>query len=407
MNIALFSDCYLPSKNGVVTVIEQLRESLTKQGHHVVVVTVKNEQETEEMPNIYRAVAVPAGMGMKDQFFGFPWLPKVIKYLKRNNIELIHCHTEFTIGITGIQAAHRLHIPLVATMHTMWDDYYKFYLPAGKHIPLAFIQRLTLLFYNRFNAAVGVSTKAYNHLKKTLEARVPALIIPNAMDANKFSSSSVNENDKKNLREKLGIKDTDFVCLFVGRIGEEKRIYELIRASSRAVKQNNKIKLLFIGDGPAMVLCQESVEEKGIKDNVIFTGFLEWKELHSYYSIADLFMTASLSEMHSMTILESLITGLPIVARDDSSFYDTIHHGENGFLASTDDEITDYILKLASDKDLKEQFSKKSLELSRSYTPDLFVKKYLALYKYVLEHKKKNINEAELQVIIEEVGKTQ
>ena len=405
MNIALFSDCYLPSKNGVVTVVEQLRESLTNKGHHVVIVTVENEQKLEESPDIYRAVAVPAGMGMKDQFFGFPWLPKVLKYLRKNNIELIHCHTEFMIGITGIQAAKKMHIPLVATMHTMWDDYYRFYLPAGKIIPVSFIRKLTSLFYNRFYAVAGVSTKAYNHLKSKISPRANAVVIPNAMDASKFSSSVVSEDEKKHMRHKLGLNDDDFICLFVGRLGEEKRIIELINAAGNAVLKNKSIKLLFIGDGPAMIQCKETVEQKGIKDNVIFTGFLEWKELHSYYSIANLFMTASLSEMHSMTILEALISGLPIVARDDQSFYDTIHHDENGYLAATDDEMTDYILKLANDMDLGEQFSKKSLEISNDYTPELFTERYLALYNYVLSHKKKEINESELREIITSIGR--
>ena len=405
MNIALFSDCYLPSKNGVVTVVEQLRESLSERGHNVVVVTVENEQKEEEAPYIYRAVAVPAGMGMKDQFFGFPWLPKVLKYLKKNNIELIHCHTEFMMGIAGIQAAKKLKIPLVATMHTMWDDYYKFYLPAGKIIPLWFIRKLTSLFYNRFYAVAGVSTKAYNHLKSKISPKANAVVIPNAMNASKFSAKPVSDEEKNETREKLGIKNDDFVCLFVGRLGEEKRIFELINAAGNAVIQNKAIKLLFIGDGPAMEQCKENVKQKGIEDNVIFTGFLEWKELHSYYGIADLFMTASLSEMHSMTILESLITGLPIVARDDLSFYDTIHPGENGYLAKTDEEITEYILKIASDKELKEKFSEKSREISKEYTLELFTERYLAFYNYVLSHKKKEINERELQEIIASVGK--
>ncbi|MBO4509571.1 MAG: glycosyltransferase [Spirochaetaceae bacterium] len=405
MNIALFSDCYLPSKNGVVTVVEQLRESLSERGNNVVVVTVENEQKEEEAPYIYRAVAVPAGMGMKDQFFGFPWLPKVLKFLKKNNIELIHCHTEFMMGIAGIQAAKKLKIPLVATMHTMWDDYYRFYLPAGKIIPLCFIRKLTSLFYNRFYAVAGVSTKAYNHLKSKISPKANTVVIPNAMNASKFSSQSVSDEEKSQIREKLGIKKDDFVCLFVGRLGEEKRIFELINAAGNAVIQNKAIKLLFIGDGPAMEHCKENVKHKGIEDNVIFTGFLEWKCLHSYYSIADLFMTASLSEMHSMTILESLITGLPIVARDDLSFYDTIHPGENGYLAKTDEEITEYILKIASDKELKEQFSEKSREISKQYTLELFTERYLAFYNYVLSHKKKEINERELQEIIASVGK--
>ena len=405
MNIALFSDCYLPSKNGVVTVVEQLRESLTQKGHNVVVITVENEQKKEEAPYIYRAVSVPAGMGMKDQFFGFPWLPKVLKYLKKNNIELIHCHTEFIMGITGFQAAHRLHIPCVATMHTMWDDYYRFYLPGGAFIPVSVIHKILGMYYKKFHAVVGVSAKTYRYCKEGISPKSATVVIPNAMDASKFSAGPCSEEEKAETRAKLGIKDSDFVCLFVGRIGEEKRIFELIRAAGNAVQKNKNIKLLFIGDGPAMQESKELVAKIGIQDNVIFTGFLAWECLHSYYSIADLSMTASLSEMHSMTILESLISGLPIVARDDSSFYDTIHHDENGYLASTDDEITEYILKIASDKQLKERFSEKSRIISKNYTPELFTEKYLALYEYVLTHRKKRIDEKELQEKINSIGK--
>ena len=405
MNIALFSDCYLPSKNGVVTVVEQLRESLTQKGHHVVVVTVENEQKEEEAPYIYRAVSVPAGMGMKDQFFGFPWLPKVLKYLKKNNIELIHCHTEFIMGITGYQAAHRLHIPCVVTMHTMWDDYYKYYLPGGAFIPVSLIHKILGMFYKKFHVIVGVSTKTYQYCKESLAPKSKAVVIPNAMNASKFSETPSTELEKSETRAKLGIKDSDFVCLFVGRIGEEKRIFELIHAAGNAVLKNKNIKLLFIGDGPAMAECKEIVAKMNIQDNVIFTGFLAWECLHSYYSIADLSMTASLSETFSMTILESMILALPIVARDDSSIHDRVLHGENGYLASTDDEITEYILKIADDNELKKRFSEKSHEIAKEYTPELFTERYLALYEYVLTHRKKRINEKELQEKIGSIGK--
>ena len=108
--------------------------------------------------------------------------------------------------------------------------------------------------------------------------------------------------------------------------------------------------------------------------------------------------------MHSMTILEALISGLPIVARDDLSFYDTIHHGENGYLASTDEELTDYIVKLADDENLCKKFCQKSHEISKGYTPELFTERYLALYKYVLTHRKKRVDEKELKEIIASIG---
>ena len=83
MNIALFSDSYAPSKNGVVTVIIQLRKMLEQMGHHVVVVAVGTGEDDDQ--NVLTVPSVPLGLGT-DQMMGFPHMRKILNFLKEHSI---------------------------------------------------------------------------------------------------------------------------------------------------------------------------------------------------------------------------------------------------------------------------------------------------------------------------------
>jgi 1,2-diacylglycerol 3-alpha-glucosyltransferase len=134
----------------------------------------------------------------------------------------------------------------------------------------------------------------------------------------------------------------------LGRVVEEKRVEELLDVCMRVIQKNAKIKILFVGAGPAVQALEK--KSRDVSDRIIFTGYVPWIEVHSYYQLGDVFITASLSEMHSMTILEALQSGLPIVARRDTSFSDTIFEGKNGYMADSDEEMDAYMLDLAEDK---------------------------------------------------------
>ena len=98
MTIALFSDSYFPTKSGVVTVVVQLREQLIKLGHKVLLITVETTEDyNSNDPLVYQVKSKPLGLGT-DQFIGIPFLPHLVKFIKENNVDLIHCHTEFGIG---------------------------------------------------------------------------------------------------------------------------------------------------------------------------------------------------------------------------------------------------------------------------------------------------------------------
>lgn len=390
MNIALFSDCYYPTKNGVVTVVIQLRNILERMGHHVVIVTVENSKLEEKKPGgdpcIFRTPSIPLGLGT-DQFIGFPHKSKIIKFLKQHKIELIHSHTEFYIAHAAKITARALHIPAIVTTHTMWEDFYPYYLPMAKLIPVKLVRKITKRLYKKFYAIINVSEKAQNYFKQPwMLPDIPSAIIPNAIDTSAFEREKDTKEDLENMRKNWGIDKNDTLLLFVGRIGEEKRVFELLNICMNVIKKSREhVKALFVGNGSALNDMKNQVRQSNMGDSIIFTGFVSWTQLHTYYRMSDIFVTASLSEMHSMTILEAMICELPVVVRDDVSYHDTIINETNGFLTASDDEMETRILELTEDKGKRKKFGKNSLKLSRNFSLEVHGRKTEIFYEEVLK----------------------
>lgn len=396
MNIALFSDCYYPTKNGVVTVVIQLRSILERMGHHVVIVTVENSKLEDSKtgedtkpggdPCIFRTPSIPLGLGT-DQFIGFPHKKKILKFLRQHKIEIIHSHTEFYIAHAAKITAKALHIPAIVTTHTMWEDFYPYYLPMAKLIPVKLVRKITKRLYKKFYAMINVSKKAQNYFKQPwMLPDTPSAVIPNAIDTSSFENEKDTKDDVENMRKNWGIEKDDVLLLFVGRIGEEKRVFELLNICINVLgKTKEKVKVLFVGNGSALEDMKAQVRQSNLGSSIIFTGFVNWTKLHTYYRMSDIFITASLSEMHSMTILEAMICELPVVVRDDVSYHDTVIDGKNGFLASTDDEMETRIIELIEDSGKRKKFGKTSLKLSQNFSLETHGRKTEIFYEEVLK----------------------
>lgn len=394
MTIALFSDSYIPTKSGVVTVVLQLREQLIKLGHKVLLITVETTEEFHsDDPLVYQVHSKPLGMGT-DQFISLPFIPNLVKFLKKNNVELIHCHTEFGIGNAAVICAKTLKIPAICTTHTMWTEFYKHYIPMAKFISPNVIQKTMKIFYKRFNALIAVSSKARNLTKsKKMLPKMPSVIIPNAIDDSKFVQKHLTAQEKQEIRSKYGIKNTDVLLLFLGRLAEEKRVFELLTICKNVVKKCGNCKVMFVGNGPAYIgmtnICTKEISE----GKIIFTGFVEWEKVHNFYESADIFITASLSEMHSMTILEAELSSLPIVTRKDDSYIDSIFDNENGYLCNTDEEMEEKIIQLITDEVKRKKFGKKSLEITKNFTIEKYMQRTLFVYDEVIKKYPKKVND--------------
>ncbi len=395
MRVALFSDSYLPTKSGIVTVVIQLKNQLEKMGHEVFLVTVETTPEyATDDDHIYRAKSVPLGLGT-DQFFANPSVRHLISFLKDKKIDIIHCHTEFGVGAAAYRVARHLKVPAICTVHTMWVDFYKYYVPMSNLIRPKMVDRFMNRFYSKFDALIGVSSKARNYYKKPrMLPNKPSVVIPNSIDKEKFARDHISLEEKQNLRGKYGIKDDDVVMLFVGRIGEEKRVFELLTQVQKVLAECPKCKMIFVGNGPAYDGMVKQAEKEIAENRIIFTGFVEWTEVHKYYESCDVFVTASLSEMHSMTILEAQLCGMPIVVRHDESYLDSIIPGYNGYLSATDEEMGRDIVELVNDDEKRKKYGRNSLEITKDFSIDVNVKKTLIMYEEVIKAYPKPVDEA-------------
>lgn len=385
MNIALVSDTYLPSKNGVATVVMQLKRSLEKMGHQVFLFTPERPQSEPET-NVIR-VRSRQSLVAKAERISQPNTKELISFCKKNSIQVIHNHTEFKLGKTSIKIAQQLNIPIVATFHTMWEDYYKFYIPLGFLVPSFFIRKYLIWFFGRFNAVIAVSdkVKTYIHTPPLLPWQ-KVLVIPNALDKSRFMPVLTKHEQPQDIRATYNISDKDCLLLYVGRISHEKRILELLHVAKKIIESRSSVKMLFVGDGSTLHELKNHVKKWNLENRILFSGFVNWQDVHTYYKAADIFTTASLSECDSMTVLEALLSQRPIVARNDAAYTNRVHHNHTGFLSDTDDQMIPDILRLIDDPALRKKFQENSRALAQNLTPEIQAKKHLVLYNYLIEH---------------------
>ncbi|MBO4533081.1 MAG: glycosyltransferase [Treponema sp.] len=398
MNIALFSDSYLPTKSGIVTVVIQLREQLMKLGHNVVLVVPRTTNDYDEYsPDIYQSHSLPLGLGT-DQFVANPNMHHLISFLKEKKIDIIHCHSEFGVGKSGLRAARILGIPVICTIHTMWVDFYRYYIPFSKFIKPSVIDHIAISFYRKCSALIAVSSKGKNYYKRpNMIPYMPIVTIPNSIDQDKFMKTPTPAHELEALRQKNNIKPDDVVLLFVGRHGEEKRVFELLTLCKKLVSQRTNCKVMFVGNGPAYEAMVNDAKTEINQGKIIFTGFIPWQEVHKYYELADIFITASLSEMHSMTILEAQMNNLPIVTRKDESYADSVFDGVNGFLTDTDSQLLDKMLELVDSKEKREKFGVESGRIAGTFSIDTYMKRTLIMYEQVIKAFPGKIDEEQVQ----------
>ena len=195
-----------------------------------------------------------------------------------------------------------------------------------------------------FGHMLGVSEFVVREYQKACKMPVDAHVLRNAIDTDKFNKP-VSSEKRRELREKLGLKEDDFVVLFVGRLIQVKGVLELIQAVLAI--QDPHIKLLCIGSanfGKWAFSTYERTVKKLIAQNqgrILFTGYVDNAQVYQYASVANVQCVPSLwEEAAGLVVLEAMAEGLPLivtksggipeyVGRDAAVFVERDHIVEN------------------------------------------------------------------------------
>ena len=394
MRIGIFTDSYTPFINGVTTSVLMLKKGLEKKGHTVYVVTVNSENmkyKLEEKGKVLRLPGIP--IGIYDYRLTGIYPIKAINIIKKWNLDVIHCQTEFGVGTFARIIAKQLSIPLVHTYHTMYEDYIHYitkgyFNRTGKKI----VEYLTLFYCDKTATELVVPTKkAYELFKEKYKVDRNVYIVPTGIEVEKFYLENNKGLNIVKKRESLGLKRDDFVILFVGRIASEKNV-ELLLTSMRYIVNNcPKAKLLIVGDGPDLNKYKTFVKKQGLEENIIFTGKVPWESIAEYYLISDVFTTASKTETQGLTVIEAMAASLPVVCINDESFTNTVIDNLNGKIFKNKRGYKKAIIELYNDSKELKRLSKQARVSAEMHSSKYFVESILDVYKIAIKNKPKTI----------------
>jgi len=343
MRIALFSDCYTPVRNGVVSLLRTLKVGLEREGDRVLLFAPSphfegwqlNEDPRE--PGLLRVPSLPVNRRTGDRLALIPPLIQraIEKKLKQEKIQIIHVHTEFSLARSGARAAARLNIPLGYTPHTRWEEY-RHYLPPTYLLPKLWIPRFLTAPLKRCCRELAVPSAAMARRMTILMPGTPCRIIPNGICREEFLTPGGTTLNRKREDPSAPGRVT---LIYAGRIGSEKRILPLVKALIPLLKEEPQLKMKILGSGPQAPTLKRIIRRSGLKQRLDFPGTVPWEEMAGHYQEADLFISASLSEVNPMTALEALACGLPLIVPQEEGFETLVEPEQNGWKAADIPEI--------------------------------------------------------------------
>ena len=239
---------------------------------------------------------------------------KAIKDLKKiidkEKFDIIHCHTPMGSVVTRIAAkkARKRGTRVIYTAHGFhffkgapilnWIIFY----PIEKHL-----SRYT-------DCLITINQEDYELAKRKFKAKQIELVHGVGVDENKFNFEMTKE-EKHKLRESLGLKDDDFVIIYVAELSKRKNQGMLIKAVKELIEEGKtNIKVLLPGTDSMKGYYQKMSKDLGIEENIKFLGYR--KDIPKLLKISDLYVSTAKQEGLPVNIMEAMCCGLPIVATD-------------------------------------------------------------------------------------------
>ena len=175
------------------------------------------------------------------------------------------------------------------------------------------------------------------------------------------------------------------VLLNLGRLGTEKNLTELVELFAVAAAHNDKLVLLVVGDGPARKDLEETAERLGVAKKVIFTGMVPPEDVHIYYQLGDVFVSASTSETQGLTYIEAAANGLPLLCRRDPCLDGVLQEGVNGFEYEMADDFREIIDTILKNPEWCRAAGKHSADIAATFDKSHFAAEIESIYQSVVE----------------------
>jgi glycosyltransferase involved in cell wall biosynthesis len=319
------------------------------------------------------------------RFCVFPFW-EVRRIINEFKPDVIDMNSPYQIGMCSLACGKKKKIPVIGTIHVQPENMLmsvekaKFLYGILDRLAWSYIMRV----FNICDYVTSPTQTAVN-LMRTHGLTAKAIPISSGIDLSVFNPS----NNGDYLRKRFSIPNEP-VVLYTGRISGEKRLDVLVRGFPRVLNAIDA-HLVICGSGREKGNIENLVDKLGISDHVTFTGFLSQNEFPDIYGIADLFAIPSESELQSIVTMEALASGLPVVAADKHALPELVKNPQNGYLFEPGNTkaLSDKVIEILSDSNLKKRMGQKSLEIIQQHSVDNTILQFEELYTEAIDNYKR------------------
>ncbi len=321
--------------------------------------------------------------GLKVHEIGFkrsPFTPanfkgyrKLVKLQKQEKFDLIYCQQPVG-GLMGRLLARKFKLPCIYTAHG-------FHFFKGNSKLKNFLFKTVEKFLARYtDILITINQEDYDACKNW-KAKHVFKINGIGFDNNKYLGEKLNREES---RQVLGLKD-EFTILTVAEFIKRKN-YETMLETIAKLKEEN-IKFLICGSGRDEDEIRTKIKELNIQDKVELLGYR--KDIDNIMRASDIFFLPSYQEGLTLSIIEALNFGLPIVTSNVRGNRDLVQNNINGFVCDVNDSdsFAKNIKMLINDKELQQRISSINLKDAEQYSINAVLKQLEEIYSFLVEEK--------------------
>ncbi|MER0244792.1 glycosyltransferase family 1 protein [Streptomyces sp. HSW2009] len=337
MRVAIVTESFPPDINGVSHCAVQTAQHLARRGHEPLVLAPAGAHDCpadSDGTHPYPVVRVPS--------LGLPGYPQVrvalpsrrlAATLAAHRADVVHLASPFILGVRGMAAATRLHLPTVAVYQTDIGGYARTYLGTGEGAAWRRIRAV----HAAADRTLAPSTAAARDLA---EHGVPRIALwPRGVDTERFRPAARDPELRRTLAP-----GGELIVGYVGRLAPEKCV-ELLAP----VAGLTGVKLVIVGDGPSLTSLRSTLP------GAEFLGRRTGEELARIFASLDVFVHTGPQETFCQTVQEAQASGVPVVAPAIGGPTDLVQHGRTGLLVPPGDSaaVADAVRMLAESPRLR------------------------------------------------------
>ncbi|MCL5031349.1 MAG: glycosyltransferase family 1 protein [Bacteroidetes bacterium] len=374
LRAAYFAGTMKHGQDGVTRVLYKMIEQLNTLGIENIffspIIPTKSEQPTKmfEVPSftipVYKEykIAVPGYKNFEDK-------------LREFNPDILHINSPCSLGYAAVKFGQKNNIPVVATYHTHFPSYAKYYkVKTFENLGWNYLKSL----YNKCEAVFVPSKPIMEELGKHGLETIKYL--PHGVDADIFNPSF------KSLawRESMGAKDKKII-LYAGRLVWEKDLKVLADAYNIIDSQRDDAVFVLVGDGPVKEVL------KTLMPKAIFLGYQSGEALSTAYASSDIFVFPSTTETFGNVTVEAMASGVPPVCVREGGAYGIIEEGITGLIAEPHNpkNFADKIIFLLDNEEKRIEFGLNAYKFSQTQSWDNIISKLIRNYETIIDSYRK------------------